>query len=130
MIDTGVVVSALLKKEGASREAFTKAVKDCTPLLALHTLDELEGTLSKTKFEHLFSIEERVSILEFLIRHGEYVEITSDVNLCRDLSDNKFLNLAIDGKADVVLTRDNDLLVLHPFRGISILSPADFLKKF
>ena len=130
MIDTGVVVSALLKKEGTSRRAFTKAASDCIPLLALDTLVELEKTLSKPKFEKFFSWQERMSIIEFLIRKGEFVEVKSDLSDCRDASDNKFLNLALDGKADVILTRDNDLLTLHPFRGIPILSPADFLKMF
>ncbi len=125
-----MVVSALLSKEGNSRRALIKAVEENTPLLALSTLDELEKTLSKPKFERFFSWKERLAILEFLTRKGVYVEIASEVLACRDSSDNKFLNLALDGKADAILTRDPDLLILHPFESIPILSPTDFLKFF
>jgi uncharacterized protein len=130
VVDTGVIVSALLKKEGTSRVAFIKAVIECIPLLALSTLDELGKTLCKPKFKSFFSSEERIAITELLLRKGEYIEITSTTAACRDSSDNQFLNLALDGKADLILTRDNDLLTLHPFRGIPILLPADFLKLF
>jgi putative PIN family toxin of toxin-antitoxin system len=98
VIDTGVIVSALLNKAGVSRQAFTVAVSKNTPLLALDTLAELETTLAKSKFEKFFSWQERISIIEFLTRQGEFVEIVSDLSVCRDPSDNKFLNLAIDGE--------------------------------
>lgn len=46
---------------------------------------------------------------------------------CRDPNDDKYLVLAQAGSADVIVSSDDDLLVLHPWRGISIPSPADFL---
>lgn len=46
---------------------------------------------------------------------------------CRDPKDNKILEVAVEGKADVIVTGDKDLLVLHPFRGIPIIGPAEFL---
>lgn len=59
----------------------------------------------------------------------EIVSITELVSACRDAKDDKFLSLAISGKADLILTGDTDLLVLHPFRGIDILSPMDYLSR-
>jgi uncharacterized protein len=47
---------------------------------------------------------------------------------CRHPEDNKFLELAIDGRADVIITGDAHLLELHPFRGIPILQPAAYLE--
>jgi putative PIN family toxin of toxin-antitoxin system len=55
------------------------------------------------------------------------VEVTSLVSNCRDPKDNKFLELAIDGKATSIVTGDKDLLVLHPFRNINIVTPGAFL---
>jgi predicted nucleic acid-binding protein len=55
------------------------------------------------------------------------VEITETITDCRDAKDNKFLELAVSGKADCVVSGDSDLLVLNPFRGISILTPREFL---
>ena len=46
---------------------------------------------------------------------------------CRDPKDNQFLELAVNGQADFIVTGDEDLLVLHPFRAIPILTPRDFL---
>jgi len=55
------------------------------------------------------------------------VEIQAPIRACRDPKDDKFLELAVDGRADAIVTGDGDLLDLHPFRGIAILMPADYL---
>jgi hypothetical protein len=55
-------------------------------------------------------------------------EITEYVTVCRDPTDDKFLDLAINGRADLILTGDKDLLVLNPFRGITIVAPVTFAK--
>jgi uncharacterized protein len=51
----------------------------------------------------------------------------SDIRICRDPKDDKFLALAIDGKADLLITGDKDLLAVLPIDNLRILSPADFL---
>ena len=56
----------------------------------------------------------------------EMIEIITKINLCRDPKDNKFLELAIKGKADYLISGDQDLLILNPFQEISILSPQAF----
>jgi len=48
---------------------------------------------------------------------------------CRDPKDNKFLELAVSGGATHLISGDNDLLVLHPFRGIQIMTPQMFLSQ-
>jgi predicted nucleic acid-binding protein len=50
------------------------------------------------------------------------------VRACRDPKDDKFLELAVSGAACCVVTGDQDLLALHPFRSVSILTPAQFLE--
>ncbi|MEI7496970.1 MAG: putative toxin-antitoxin system toxin component, PIN family [Betaproteobacteria bacterium] len=57
----------------------------------------------------------------------EVVQSTSTVTDCRDPKDNKFLSLAIDANAIAIVTGDDDLKVLHPYKGIAIQSPADFM---
>jgi len=54
------------------------------------------------------------------------IEIITKINLCRDPKDNKFLELAVNGKADYLISGDRDLLILNPFQEISILSPQAF----
>ncbi|MFZ1426928.1 MAG: putative toxin-antitoxin system toxin component, PIN family [Geminicoccaceae bacterium] len=46
---------------------------------------------------------------------------------CRDAKDNKYLELALAAAADVIISGDTDLLVLHPWRGVRILRPAEYL---
>ena len=58
----------------------------------------------------------------------EFVTITEAVQACRDPSDDKILELAVNGRADYIITGDDDLLVMNPFRGIPIIRPAEFLE--
>ena len=51
------------------------------------------------------------------------------VRECRDPKNDKFLEVALNGRADVIITGDVDLLRMHPWREIEILTPADYLKK-
>jgi putative PIN family toxin of toxin-antitoxin system len=51
------------------------------------------------------------------------------VRQCRDPKDDKFLETALNGKADLILTGDSDLLTLHPWQGIAILSSTRYLKR-
>ncbi len=53
--------------------------------------------------------------------------ITETITDCRDAKDNKFLEVAVCGHADVIITGDQDLLALSPYRGITIITPRDFL---
>jgi predicted nucleic acid-binding protein len=50
------------------------------------------------------------------------------ITACRDSKDNKFLEVAVAGRADVIVTGDEDLKVLDPFEGISIIKPSEFLR--
>ena len=59
----------------------------------------------------------------------EIVEVVQQVRACRDPHDDKFLEAAVNGRADVIITGDKDLLELHPFRGIAIVGPADYLSR-
>ena len=61
------------------------------------------------------------------MRESELVEVTAAVSACRDPKDYKFLELALSGAATHIISGDGDLLALHPFRGITILSPHDFV---
>jgi predicted nucleic acid-binding protein len=59
---------------------------------------------------------------------AEWVPITGAVRACRDPDDDKFLETAINGEADCIVTGDRDLLALDPFEGVAIFTPRDFLR--
>lgn len=127
VIDTGVIISAALQPEGTSNKALLYALFNSQPLISFQTYHELVRVLNKSKFSSKISEVNKNTILNTVLHRSINIETTSNLSFCRDANDDMFLNLAIDGKAEVIITRDPDLLILHPFQNIQILNPADFL---
>lgn len=128
ILDTSLIVSALLLKQSVSRQAFDRALSQGEILLSTAAIEELNTTLRREKFNRYINEAERLLFLEELIQNATIVEVNSQIKECRDPKDNKFLELAVDGNADCIVSGDADLLTLHPFRGVSILNPRDFLE--
>jgi putative PIN family toxin of toxin-antitoxin system len=96
-------------------------------LISVATVSELDEVLRRPGLNKYVTEEERIALLAALVREAELIAVTRAFAASRDPDDNKFLELALDGYADCIVTGDTDLLELHPFRGISIVSPRDFL---
>jgi predicted nucleic acid-binding protein len=64
------------------------------------------------------------------VQSSTLVEVFETIRVCRDPKDNMLLELAVSGKADVIVTGDTDLLVLNPFKNIAILQPVAFLTAY
>lgn len=126
-LDTNVIVSAVLLAGSIPRQAFDKALAEGTFLISAPTLLELAEVLSREKLNKYLLEEDRMRFLVALLKETELVEVTEAVFDCRDAEDNKFLELAVSGKADYIVSGDQDLLVLGPFRGIPVLTPKEFL---
>jgi putative PIN family toxin of toxin-antitoxin system len=127
VIDTGVAVSAVLLPRSVPRQAFDAAASRGRLLVSDETIAELEEVLRRPKFDKYVSESRRLEFLAALVRDAEVVDVIDTVTDCRDAKDNKFLELALSGNGTHVVTGDPDLLVLHPFRGIAIVSPQSFL---
>lgn len=127
VFDTNVVVSALLMKKSVARGALIKARVAGTILLSLDVIEELHDVLSRHAFDRYIDEEDRLKFLSLLIKEATLIEIDETIKECRDPKDDKFLELAVNGNANIIVSGDKDLQVLHPFRNISILSPREFL---
>jgi uncharacterized protein len=127
VFDTNVIISAALLKGSVSRRAFDKALGSGKLLVSTETVEELNDVLARPGFAKYLTEDERLEFLAVLLCETELVEVTHHVDACRDARDNKFLELSASGEADCIVSGDEDLLVLHPFQGISIVSPRDFL---
>lgn len=127
VFDTNAIVSAALLKGSVSRRAFDKALGDGTLLVSAETIDELNDVLGRPDFARYLTEDERLEFLAVLLRETALVEVVEHVEACRDARDDKFLELAMSGGADCIVSGDQDLLVLHPFQGIPIVTPRDFL---
>lgn len=89
--------------------------------------EELDEVINRQRFERYVTRQERAAFLRNLLRMASSVRITETVQACRDPKDDKILELAVNGRADYIVTGDDDLLVMDPFRGITIIRPAEFL---
>jgi uncharacterized protein len=127
VLDSNVVVSALLLFESVPRQAFDKALDHGEIIISTPVLLELAEVLARDKLNKYLTEQDRMRFLVALLKESELVAITEQINDCRDPNDNKFLELAVCGNADVLVTGDDDLLVLNPFRRIAIMTPRDFL---
>ena len=128
VFDTNVIVSADLFDDSVPARALSLALDLGTLLMSEALIEELRTVLSRPRFDRYATPAEREEFLQDLMRETETVEITEAVQACRDPNDDKILELAVNGRADYIVTGDDDLLVMHPFRGISIVRPAEFLE--
>jgi putative PIN family toxin of toxin-antitoxin system len=92
---------------------------------------EVEGgyreVIFRAKFDRFVSIERRQRVLDIVVVAAERVEPIEAVRKCQDPKDDKYLALAAAGSADVIVSSDTHLLSMDPWRGIRILTPANYL---
>ena len=117
----------MLLKRSVARQAFDKALEQGKLLVSRATIKELNVVIQRKEFEKYVSEFERIEFITTLIQQAILNEITKTINECRDPKDNMFLELAVSGEAVCIVSGDDDLLVLHPFREIPILTPRQFL---
>lgn len=127
VVDTNLLVSRLLLPGSASARVVRCAMERGTLLFSEDTLTELAEVLSRPKFVKYISTDEVRQFLLLLYRIGEKVTVTRRVHACRDPKDDKFLELALNGLADAIVTGDKDLLEMNPYLGVPILSSAEFI---
>ncbi|MEA2083021.1 MAG: putative toxin-antitoxin system toxin component, PIN family, partial [Thermodesulfobacteriota bacterium] len=126
VLDTNIIISALLFQKSKPAEAFHTAIKKGEILYSSSTLAELKDVLWRDKFDSYITQEERERFLAGFLLTATPIEINETITICRDPKDNKFLELAVSGKANFIITGDDDLLILNPFRKIQIITPAKF----
>jgi putative PIN family toxin of toxin-antitoxin system len=126
--DTNCLVSRLLLADSTAAHAVRKAVESSILLVSEATMDELADVLGRSKFDRYVSIKDRQQFLRLLGRIAEFVPIIYAVRDCRDPDDDKFLEVALNGRADVIVSGDRDLRSLNPWRNVPILSPKEYLK--
>lgn len=127
VLDTNVLVSAVLMPRSAPARAVRYAFAHGQVLVSADTVDEVTNVLRRPRFDRYIDEDDRTAFLAEIIREALPVVITERMAVCRDPKDDKFLDLAVSGQATHIISGDSDLLALHPFRGISILTPQDFL---
>jgi putative PIN family toxin of toxin-antitoxin system len=128
VLDTNVLVSAVLSPNSTASQAYQKALDTGVLLASTQTLQEYEKVLLRPKFDRYISLSYRRTFPEELKKGIAYIQIIQLITDCRDEKDNMYLEVAINGLADALVTGDQDLLILHPYREkLPILTPSMFL---
>jgi putative PIN family toxin of toxin-antitoxin system len=128
VFDSSTLVSALLFDQSVPGKAFQVALDEGEVLISTATFAELNEVFAREKFDKYLTREDRERFLVLLLQNATFVEISEQIRACRDAKDDKFLELAVSGSASCIVASDKDLLVLKNFRGIPLLSPAEFLE--
>lgn len=127
VVDTNVMIRALLSA-GPARQFFKLALPTFQIVYHAEQIAELRDVAARPRLriagEALDEFVERVE------RYGQRVDADLDARLgCRDAKDDYVLGLALAGNAAVILTEDDDLLVLNPWRGVRIVRLFQFLQE-
>ena len=128
VVDTNVLVSRLLLPNSVSARAVRHAVEYGQLLASEATLAELADVLSRDKFDRYVDLADRQAFFRQLAGVVERVPITYMVRASRDPKDDMFLELALNGQANYIVSGDQDLLVLSPFQQIPIMNPVNYLE--
>lgn len=128
VVDTNVFISAALKERSLPYEAVDLAAERDLLLKSSTTEQELLITLARPRLTPLIP-EDFLVWLDEVLTVAELVPITERIAACRDPKDDKFLELAVNGRAGLIVSGDADLLALDPFRGIPIITPAAFVRR-
>ena len=130
VVDVNVLVSAFLFANSKPRQALDKAQNLGIILLSDVVLSELIEVLTRPKFDRYVSKQTRERLTDDLTQTALFIRPNEQITECRDAEDNKYLELAVEGSAQCIITGDQDLLVLSPFRKITIITPQEFLTQF
>ena len=128
VFDTNVLVSASLLPDSKPRRALDLALRKGKVLVSFAVLAEIYEVLSRKQFRRYIDEEDVRAFLAALTQETEYVDVVETITACRDPKDDKFLELAVSGHANYIVSGDSDLLALDPFRGVQIIPPHSFLR--
>jgi uncharacterized protein len=130
VLDTNIIVSAVFFPKGVPLQAMDLADHLGKILASETTFAELSAVLRRPRFERYASLADREEFLTDFAENAEFVEINEPIVACRDPKDDQYLALAVNGGAECIVTGDDDLLVLHPFQQIPILTARMFLQQY
>lgn len=127
VFDTNTLISRLLVPSGTAARAVDMALAQGVMLVSDATLAELAVVLWRPRFDPYLDNTQRQQFFSLLAGVSQVVATPHRLQACRDPKDDKFLDVALAGEAQAIITGAKDLLVLNPFHGIPIMTPAEFI---
>ena len=125
IIDTNLWVSFLLTKKFSFLDSLlTKG--DVKLIFCNELLSEFLNVVRRPKLQKYFTEDQLRILLGMMHKYADFVEVRSNVDVCRDKKDNFLLSLAEESSADYLITGDDDLLVLKKFKKTKIITMAEY----
>jgi putative PIN family toxin of toxin-antitoxin system len=125
VIDTNIWVSFLIGKVLSGLEDLIIDNR-IQLLLSDELLEEMNDVLHRPKFQRYFTVDVINELVSLMLGKVEMVEIKETFDVCRDPKDDFLLDLCVSGKADYLVTGDEDLLALNPFKGTQVIDYNSF----
>lgn len=130
VVDTNILVRSIIKPQGSVGPVLQRLRRrEYTLLLSRATLDELVDVLHRPRLRVKYGLNESGlrAVIRLIVLRSELVQPNERVAVCRDPKDDMFLEVAVAGQANAIVSGDEDLLILDPYAGIPIVSPGRFL---
>jgi uncharacterized protein len=126
VLDTNLWISFLITKKYADLDNLIDSGK-IVLLFSNESIEEFLTVAKRSKFKRYFTDSDLKELLQLFDKYGKLVKISSNLSDCRDTKDNFLLNLAVDGKANFLVTGDSDLLILKQIKKTTICTWSEFL---
>ncbi len=127
IFDASALVSAALRVDSVPEQALLRAEEIDVFALSAEVDEEIAEVLNRPRFAAAVSTARRTRILDIVRDQAVWFRPSGHVADCRDAKDNKYLELALASGAGTIVSGDADLLGLHPWRGVRIPRPAEYI---
>ena len=129
VFDASSIVGVALKADSTPWRALEKARNSDRLAMSDAVAEEIQDVLRRPKFAFTLTPARLAEVEGWMLTDSDWFEPKIQVFDCRDPKDNKYLELALAANASALISSDKDLLALHPWRGIPILRPAEYLQR-
>jgi uncharacterized protein len=130
VFDASSLIGALLKQGSIPECALLLARATDIICLSVEVEAEIREVFTRPRFGKYLTPGRTQLILDVLTASAVTIVPTIRVTDCRDVKDNKYLELVLASGAATLVADDGDLLTLDPWRGVRIMTPAEYVAGF
>lgn len=127
ILDTNLWISFLITRNLSEIDELIQDRK-IKLLFSNELIEEFLIVAKRPKFTKYFTNKDLEEILRLFDYYGKLIKVKAKISESRDRKDNFLLSLAVDGKADFLVTGDSDLLILKKIKKTKIVTWSNFLK--
>ena len=129
VLDTNLHISRLVSPRGFVAGAVEASLASHDCLVSTASLAELRTKLVAEKFARYFSAAEADEYATRLSDVCELIRVSTSLRVCADPADDFLFALAVDGRADCIVSGDRHVLALDPFRGVRVVTPRGLAER-